>query len=149
MEGKSESMKPFSWKSVSIYLTIILFLLLVIQFGDWNKRETKEQQYLEQIVSSIDGLIDFQKAVLNDEIEVDANKKVLTIADNNFQYQLTMFIDIFGNLSADDETLYDHYIAIDELLSQFSEALSKEQQQKVHQQLTEQSEKMKLFLERL
>lgn len=39
-----------------------------------------------------------------------------------------MFIDIFGNLSVSEEILYDHYIAIDKLLSQFKEATSKEEQ---------------------
>ncbi|ATP39543.1 iron ABC transporter substrate-binding protein [Solibacillus sp. R5-41] len=142
-------MKPFSWKSVTIYLTIILFLILIIQFGDWNKREAKEQQYLEQIVSSLEVLIDFQKSVINGEVEVDSNKKVLTMADDNFQYQLSMFIDIFGNLSEGDETLFDHYIAIEKLLNNFNDATTKEEQQNVHQQLTEQSEKLMVFMERL
>lgn len=141
--------KPFSWKSVTIYLTIILFLLLVIQFADWNKRGEKEVQYLTEIETAYESLLSFQKLVMNGEVEVDANKEVLAMSEKNFQYQLSMYIDIFGNQSEGEQSLYDYYVQIDKLLTKFYEASTVEGQKQVHEELTTIQQRFVAFLEQL
>ena len=128
-------MKFLSWKGISIYLTIILFLLIFIQFLDWNKGNDKEGQYAVELEKAYLDLVDFQTYILNDEVKVDDNKHVLTMYEKNFQYQLSMFIDIFGNKKVDDENLFDSYKQIDEALAAFYEAESAEQQGQAHEQL--------------
>lgn len=127
--------KFLSWKGISIYLTIILFLVIFIQIMDQNKRNEKEGQYLQQIEKSYLELVDFQTYILNDEVQVDNKKHVLTMAEKNFQYQLTMFIDTFGNKEKGDESLYDFYVATDKALQAFYDATTKEQQATAHEQL--------------
>ncbi|MER2152902.1 MAG: iron ABC transporter substrate-binding protein [Solibacillus sp.] len=128
-------MKFLSWKGISIYLTIILFLLIFIQILDWNKGNDKEGQYAAELEKAYLDLVDFQTYILNDEVKVDDNKHVLTMYEKNFQYQLSMFIDIFGNKKVDDENLFDSYKQIDEALAAFYEAESAEQQGQAHEQL--------------
>lgn len=128
-------MKFLSWKGISIYLTVILFLLLFIQFMDWDKRNDRVSQYAEEIEKSFIDLVDFQTYILNEEVQIDENKYVLTMAEKNFQYQLSMFIDMFGNKELDDTSLYDSYKQIDEALAAFYEAESVEAQGKAHEQL--------------
>lgn len=127
--------KFLSWKGISIYLTIILFLVIFIQIMDQNKRNEKEGQYLQQIEKSYLELVDFQTYILNNDIKVDADKHVLTMSEKNFQHQLTMFIDMFGNKEKGDESLYDFYVETDKALQAFYEATSKEQQADAHEQL--------------
>ena len=129
--------KFLSWKGISIYLTIILFLLIFIQFMDQNKRAEKEGQYLAEVETAYHALLDFQTHILTGDVVVDANKEVITMSERNFQYQLSMFIDIFGNPKKDDESLYDYYKKIDEQLTAFAEATSTAEQQKAHDQLVE------------
>ena len=128
-------MKFLSWKGISIYLTIILFLLIFIQILDWNKGNDKKGQYAAELEKAYLDLVDFQTYILNDEVKVDDNKHVLTMYEKNFQYQLSMFIDIFGNKKVDDENLFDSYKQIDEALAAFYEAESAEQQGQAHEQL--------------
>ena len=128
-------MKFLSWKGISIYLTIILFLLIFIQILDWNKGKDKEGQYAVELEKAYTDLVDFQTHILNDEVQVDENKHVLTMYEKNFQYQLSMFIDIFGNKKVDDANLFDSYKQIDEALAAFYEAESTEQQGQAHEQL--------------
>ena len=90
-----KSKKFLSWKGISIYLTIILFLVIFIQMMDQNKRGEKEGQYLAEIEKSYIALVDFQTYILNDEVQVDENKHVLKMAERDFQYQLSLFIDIW------------------------------------------------------
>lgn len=136
-------MKFLSWKGISIYLTIILFLLIFIQILDWNKGKEKEGQYAVELEKAYTDLVDFQTHILNDEVQVDDNKHVLTMYEKNFQYQLSMFIDIFGNKKVGDENLFDSYKQIDEALAAFYEAKSAEQQGQAHEQLLD--EKQSLF----
>lgn len=142
-------MRAFSWKSVSIYLTIILFLLLIIQFTDWNKRDVKEAQYLVEIETAYDELLNFQTLIINGDVAVDTNKEVLKMSEKNFQYQLSMFIDIFGNQTEDDESLYDYYKKTDTLLTQFYEANSVEEQKAAYAELEKIRKPFKQFLEKL
>lgn len=128
-------MKFLSWKGISIYLTIILFLLIFIQILDWNKGKDKEGQYAVELEKAYTDLVDFQTHILNDEVQVDENKHVLTMYEKNFQYQLSMFIDIFGNKKVGEENLFDSYKQIDEALAAFYEAESAEQQGQAHEQL--------------
>lgn len=128
-------MKFLSWKGISIYLTIILFLLIFIQILDWNKGNDKEAQYAVELEKAYIDLVDFQTYILNDEVQIDDNKHVLTMYEKNFQYQLSMFIDIFGNKKVDDLNLFDSYKQIDEALSSFYEAENAEQQGRAHEQL--------------
>jgi len=128
-------MKFLSWKGISIYLTIILFLLIFIQILDWNKGNEKEAQYAVELEKAYTDLVDFQTYILNDEVEIDDSKHVLTMYEKNFQYQLSMFIDIFGNKKVDDANLFDSYQQIDEALAAFYEAESAEQQSGAHEQL--------------
>lgn len=130
-------MKFLSWKGISIYLTIILFLLIFIQILDWNKGKDKVGQYAVELENAYTDLVDFQTYIVNDEVQVDDNKHVLTMYEKNFQYQLSMFIDIFGNKKADDgdANLFDSYKQIDEALTAFYEAESAEQQGQAHEQL--------------
>lgn len=128
-------MKFLSWKGISIYLTIILFLLIFIQILDWNKGKDKEGQYAVELEKAYTDLVDFQTYILNDEVQIDENKHVLTMYEKNFQYQLSMFIDIFGNKKVDDANLFDSYKQIDEALAAFYEAESAEQQGQAHEQL--------------
>lgn len=128
-------MKFLSWKGISIYLTIILFLLIFIQILDWNKGKDKEGQYAVELEKAYTDLVDFQTHILNDEVLVDENKHVLTMYEKNFQYQLSMFIDIFGNKKVDDANLFDSYKQIDEALAAFYEVESAEQQGQAHEQL--------------
>lgn len=128
-------MKFLSWKGISIYLTIILFLLIFIQILDWNKGNDKEAQYAVELEKAYIDLVDFQTYILNDEVQIDDNKHVLTMYEKNFQYQLSMFIDIFGNKKVDDLNLFDSYKQIDEALASFYEAENAEQQGQAHEQL--------------
>ncbi|MFS0874757.1 iron ABC transporter substrate-binding protein [Solibacillus isronensis] len=128
-------MKFLSWKGISIYLTIILFLLIFIQILDWNKGKDKEGQYAVELEKAYTDLVDFQTYILNDEVQIDENKHVLTMYEKNFQYQLSMFIDIFGNKKVGEENLFDSYKQIDEALAAFYEAESAEQQGQAHEQL--------------
>ncbi|MGA4516131.1 iron ABC transporter substrate-binding protein [Solibacillus silvestris] len=128
-------MKFLSWKGISIYLTIILFLLIFIQILDWNKGNDKEAQYAVELEKAYIDLVDFQTYILNDEVRIDDNKHVLTMYEKNFQYQLSMFIDIFGNKKVDDLNLFDSYKQIDEALASFYEAENAEQQGQAHEQL--------------
>lgn len=128
-------MKFLSWKGISIYLTIILFLLIFIQILDWNKGNDKEAQYAVELEKAYIDLVDFQTYILNDEVQIDDNKHVLTMYEKNFQYQLSMFIDIFGNKKVDDLNLFDSYKQIDEALLSFYEAENAEQQGQAHEQL--------------
>ncbi|MBM7665369.1 hypothetical protein JOC25_001828 [Solibacillus kalamii] len=128
-------MKFLSWKGISIYLTIILFLLIFIQILDWNKGNEKEAQYAVELEKAYIDLVDFQTYILNEEVQIDDNKHVLTMYEKNFQYQLSMFIDIFGNKKVDDLNLFDSYKQIDEALSSFYEAKNAEQQGQAHEQL--------------
>ena len=89
--------KSFSWKSVSIYLTIILFLVLIIQFSDSSKRGDREADYLVAIESSYNELLNFQQSILDGKIEVDADKEVIKMSEKNLQTQLGTFIDFFGD----------------------------------------------------
>lgn len=130
-----KSKKFLSWKGISIYLTIILFLVIFIQMMDQNKRNEKEGQYLAEIEKAYIALVDFQMYIINDEVQVDENKHVLTMAERDFQYQLSLFIDIFGNLEKDDKSLYDFYIESDKALQAFYDATTKEQQSAAHEQL--------------
>lgn len=130
-----KSKKFLSWKGISIYLTIILFLVIFIQMMDQNKRNEKEGQYLAEIEKAYIALVDFQMYIINDEVQVDENKYVLTMAERDFQYQLSLFIDIFGNLDKDDKSLYDFYIESDKALQAFYDATTKEQQSAAHEQL--------------
>ncbi|HEY4622624.1 MAG TPA: iron ABC transporter substrate-binding protein [Solibacillus sp.] len=130
-----KSKKFLSWKGISIYLTIILFLVIFIQMMDQNKRNEKEGQYLAEIEKAYIALVDFQMYIINDEVQVDENKHVLTMAVRDFQYQLSLFIDIFGNLEKDDKSLYDFYIESDKALQAFYDATTKEQQSAAHEQL--------------
>ncbi|MEK4699081.1 iron ABC transporter substrate-binding protein [Solibacillus sp. FSL R7-0668] len=130
-----KSKKFLSWKGISIYLTIILFLVIFIQMMDQNKRNEKEGQYLAEIEKAYIALVDFQMYIINDEVQVDENKYVLTMAERDFQYQLSLFIDIFGNLEKDDKSLYDFYIESDKALQAFYDATTKEQQSAAHEQL--------------
>src|SRR5690606_33887660 len=122
---------------ISIYLTIILFLLIFIQILDWNKGKDKVGQYAVELENAYTDLVDFQTYIVNDEVQVDDNKHVLTMYEKNFQYQLSMFIDIFGNKKADDgdANLFDSYKQINEALTAFYEAESAEQQGQAHEQL--------------
>lgn len=137
-------MKFLSWKGISIYLTIILFLLIFIQILDWNKGKDKEGQYAVELEKAYTDLVDFQTHILNDEVQIDDNKHVLTMYEKNFQYQLSMFIDIFGNKKVDDANLFDSYKQIDEALAAFYEADSAEQQGQAHEQLL--AAKQSLFM---
>ena len=128
-------MKFLSWKGISIYLTIILFLLIFIQILDWGKGNDKEGQYAVELEKAYIDLVDFQTYILNDEVQVDDNKHVLTMYEKNFQYQLSMFIDIFGNKKVEDTSLFDSYKQVDEALAAFYEAESAEQQGQAHEQL--------------
>lgn len=136
-------MKFLSWKGISIYLTIILFLLIFIQILDWGKGDEKEGQYVVELEKAYTDLIDFQTYILNDEVQIDENKHVLTMYEKNFQYQLSMFIDIFGNKEGNDTSLYDSYKQIDKALAAFYEAENAEQQNQAHEQLL--AEKQSLF----
>ena len=127
--------KFLSWKGIAIYLTIILFLVIFIQIMDQNKRNEKEEQYLQQIEKAYLELVDFQTYVLNGDVQVDAEKHVLTMSEKNFQYQITLFIDTFGNKEKGDESLYDFYVETDKALQAFYEATTKEQQADAHAQL--------------
>ena len=69
-------MKFLSWKGISIYLTIILFLLIFIQILDWNKGNEKEAQYAVELEKAYIDLVDFQTYILNDEVQIDDNKHV-------------------------------------------------------------------------
>ncbi|MEK4531084.1 iron ABC transporter substrate-binding protein [Solibacillus sp. FSL K6-1554] len=128
-------MKFLSWKGISIYLTIILFLLIFIQILDWNKGNDKEAQYAVELEKAYIDLVDFQTYILNDEVQIDDKRHVLTMYEKNFQYQLSMFIDIFGNKKVDDLNLFDSYKQIDEALLSFYEAENAEQQGQAHAQL--------------
>ena len=127
--------KFLSWKGIAIYLTIILFLVIFIQIMDQNKRNEKEEQYLQQIEKAYLELVDFQTYVLNGDVQVDTEKHVLTMSEKNFQYQITLFIDTFGNQEKGDESLYDFYVETDKALQAFYEATTKEQQADAHAQL--------------
>ena len=127
--------KFLSWKGIAIYLTIILFLVIFIQIMEQNKRNEKEEQYLLQIEKAYLELVDFQTYVLNGDVQVDAEKHVLTMSEKNFQYQITLFIDTFGNKEKGDESLYDFYVETDKALQAFYEATTKEQQADAHAQL--------------
>jgi len=127
--------KFLSWKGIAIYLTIILFLVIFIQIMDQNKRNEKEEQYLQQIEKAYLELVDFQTYVLNGDVQVDTEKHVLTMSEKNFQYQITLFIDTFGNKEKGDESLYDFYVETDKALQAFYEATTKEQQADAHAQL--------------
>ena len=128
-------MKFLSWKGISIYLTIILFLLIFIQILDWDKGDEKEGQYAVELEKAYSDLVDFQTYILNDKVQIDDNKYVLTMYEKNFQYQLSMYIDIFGNKKVDDASLYDSYKQIDEALAAFYDAENAEQQGQAHEQL--------------
>lgn len=130
-----KSKKFLSWKGISIYLTIILFLVIFIQMMDQNKRGEKEGQYLAEIEKSYIALVDFQTYILNDEVQVDENKHVLKMAERDFQYQLSLFIDIFGNLENGEKGLSDFYMESDKALQAFYDATTKEQQFAAHEQL--------------
>ena len=127
--------KFLSWKGIAIYLTIILFLVIFIQIMDQNKRNEKEEQYLQQIEKAYLELVDFQTYVLNGDVQVDTEKHVLTMSEKNFQYQITLFIDTFGNQEKGDESLYDYYVETDKALQAFYDATTKEQQATAHEQL--------------
>lgn len=137
-------MKFLSWKGISIYLTIILFLLIFIQILDWGKGDEKEEQYAAELEKAYTDLVDFQTYILNDEVQIDDNKHVLAMYDKNFQYQLSMFMDIFGNKEVKDTSLYDSYKQIDEALAAFYEAENAEQQGQAHEQLL--AAKQSLFI---
>src|SRR5690606_792604 len=92
-------------------------------------------QYAVELKKAYTDMVDFQTYILNDEVEIDDNKHVLTMYEKNFQYQLSMFIDIFGNKKVDDANLFDSYQQIDEALAAFYEAESAEQQSGAHEQL--------------
>ncbi|MCH7321131.1 iron ABC transporter substrate-binding protein [Solibacillus sp. MA9] len=130
-----KSKKFLSWKGISIYLTIILFLVIFIQMMDQNKRDEKEGQYLAEIEKSYLQLVDFQTYIINDEVQVDSNKHVLVMAQRDFQYQLSLFIDIFGNKEKGEYSLYDFYAEADKALQAFYDASTKEQQTAAHEQL--------------
>lgn len=142
-------MRPFSWKSVTIYLSIILFLLLVIQFGDRNKRGEKETQYLDEIEGALQDVIDFQTLIIDGDVQVDTNKQVLEMSEKTFQYQLSFFIDVFGNLSEADVSLYDYYEKIDQLLTAFYNATSVDEQREINTQLQQQYTALQQFIETL
>ncbi|MGN7476565.1 iron ABC transporter substrate-binding protein [Solibacillus silvestris] len=128
-------MKFISWKGISIYLTIILFLVIFIQFLDWGKGNEKDAQYAVELEKAYIDLVDFQTYILNDKVQIDDNKHVLTMHGKNFQYQLSMYIDIFGNKKLDGASLYDSYKQVDEALNAFYEAESKERRAQAHEQL--------------
>lgn len=132
---EEKSMKFLSWKGISIYLTIILFLFIFIQILDWNKGSEKEPYYAEELKKAYVELVDFQTYILNDEVNIDENAHVLSMYDKNFQYQLSMFMDIFGNKEFEDVSLYDTYVQADKALTVFFEAETVEERTQAHEQL--------------
>ncbi|AWE06853.1 iron ABC transporter substrate-binding protein [Lysinibacillus sp. 2017] len=141
--------KPFSWKSVSVYLTIILFLVLIIQFSNSNERGDREADYLSSIEASFEDLLKFQKLVIDGEVVVDANKEVLKMSEKNLQSQLGTFIDFFGNQSEDDRSLFDYYTTINKHLKEFYNAKTVEEQKQAYDKLVKLKPDFVAFLQEI
>lgn len=141
--------KPFSWKSVSVYLTIILFLVLIIQFSNSNERGDRETDYLSSIEASFEDLLKFQKLVIDGEVVVDANKEVLKMSEKNLQSQLGTFIDFFGNQSEDDRSLFDYYTTINKHLKEFYNAKTVEEQKQAYDKLVKLKPDFVAFLQEI
>lgn len=141
--------KPFSWKSVSIYLTIILFLVLIIQFSDSSKRGDRASKYIDAIESSYNELLIFQQSILDGKITVDANKEVIKMAEKNLLTQLGTFIDFFGDQKEDDERLFDYYTTINKYLKAFYEADTVAQQQEAFDSLQALHPQFQAFLTKI